>query len=301
MAKRTREQRHADNVAAETQRRINQGDSSSYVQGQIRDNPGQFKNTVESYRAGLSPSGATKQEPREITLADGNKMMTYGSFEPGQFAGNQYDGILSRLKSDKKNLGLSSLTQAGPSQNFGYGSPFGTSSGSTASSSAVQNSIRAMTEDLYNQGYSEPVAAQIAMDKMYPGYIDYSSGKINPKTGQPYDIPVNFMDMNKGNKLPGHTMIMDEYTPGSLGGGYGGGDGGGPGGWGDSWGAGGDYSGGGGGGGGYGYAEEDFTPRGNPNEAWGQQNPLQQAMISIHGGQGFQQGFARGGIVSLVA
>ena len=273
MAKRTREQRHADNVAAETQRRINQGDSSSYVQGQIRDNPGQFKNTVESYRAGLSPSGATKQEPREITLADGNKMMTYGSFEPGQFAGNQYDGILSRLKSDKKNLGLSSLTQAGPSQNFGYGSPFGTSSGSTASSSAVQNSIRAMTEDLYNQGYSEPVAAQIAMDKMYPGWIDYSQGK--------GDIPVNFMDMNKGNKLPGHTMIMDEYTPGSLGGGYGGG-------------------GGGGGGGGY-YDSPSGMPRGQPNEAWGAQNPLQQAMISIHGGQGFQQGFRRGGIVSLVA
>ena len=90
-------------------------------------------------------------------------------------------------------------------------------------------------------------------------------------------------------------MIMDEYTPGSLGGGYGGG---GPGGWGDSWGG---YGGGGGGGGG-GYAppEENFTPRGNPNEAWGQQNPLQQAMISIHGGQGFQQGFRRGGIVSLV-
>ena len=87
---------------------------------------------------------------------------------------------------------------------------------------------------------------------------------------------------------------FDQGTTGNYSG-YGGGGGGG--GWGDSWGAGG----GGGGGGGYGYAEEDFTPRGNPNEAWGQQNPLQQAMISIHGGQGFQQGFARGGIVSLVA
>ena len=88
---------------------------------------------------------------------------------------------------------------------------------------------------------------------------------------------------------------FDQGTPGNYSG-YGGGGGGG--GWGDSWGAGG--GGGGGGGGGYGYAEEDFTPRGNPNEAWGQQNPLQQAMISIHGGQGFQQGFSRGGIVSLV-
>jgi len=41
-------------------------------------------------------------------------------------------------------------------------------------------------------------------------------------------------------------------------------------------------------------------PQGRANEAWGPQNPLQQAMISIHGGPGFQQGFARGGIVSLV-
>ena len=54
-----------------------------------------------------------------------------------------------------------------------------------------------------------------------------------------------------------------------------------------------------GGGGGYGPPEK-FTPRGNPNELWGQQNPLQQMMINIHGGQGFKQGFARGGIVSLV-
>ena len=59
--------------------------------------------------------------------------------------------------------------------------------------------------------------------------------------------------------------------------------------------------GGGGGGGGGAYATDDFTPRGQPNEAWGAQSPMLQAMINIHGGQGFQQGFARGGIVSLVA
>ena len=55
----------------------------------------------------------------------------------------------------------------------------------------------------------------------------------------------------------------------------------------------------GGGGGGYGPPEK-FTPRGNPNELWGQQAPWLQAMISTHGGPGFKQGFARGGIVSLV-
>ena len=205
MAKRTREERKADNIRNETQRRINQGDTSSYVQGQIRDNPGQFQNTVESYRAGQS-----KPEPREITLADGNKMMTYGSFEPGQFAGNQYEDVLK--------YGIKPTDPSTKFMDFGFGSVFGSSSGSTASSQGVQNSIRAMTEDLYNQGYSEPVAAQIAMDKMYPGYIDYSQGK--------GDIPVNFMDMNEGNSLPGHKMIMDDYTPGSLGGGYDGGYGG---------------------------------------------------------------------------
>jgi len=289
MAKRTREERKADNIRNETQRRINAGDNSSYVQSQIRDNPGQFANTVESYRAGLSPSGATKQEPREITLADGKKMMTYGSFQPGQFAGNQYDGIVSRLKSDKKNLGLSSLTQAGPYQNFGFGSVLSSSSGSTASSQAVQNSIRAMTEDLYNQGYSEPVAAQIAMDKMYPGYIDYSQKK--------GDIPVNFMDMNEGNSLPGHKMIMDDYTPGSLGGGYDGGGGGG--------GYGYDYGYGGGGGNAAAYAMMNQGPKQlGAGESVPGQAELLDYMINLNSNNPFTQlampQMAAGGIMGLM-
>ena len=68
-----------------------------------------------------------------------------------------------------------------------------------------------------------------------------------------------------------------------------------------SWG--GDGGGGGGGGGGVGggyYGSPSGIPRGNPNELWGQQAPWLQAMINTHGGPGFQQGFARGGIVSLV-
>ena len=76
----------------------------------------------------------------------------------------------------------------------------------------------------------------------------------------------------------------------------GGGDGGG-GGWGGGYG-------GGGGGGGSSYGgppkERPQFP-GQAGERWGAQNPLQQAMINIHGGAGFKQGFARGGIVSLVA
>tara|TARA_R110001599_G_scaffold112344_2_gene277050 strand:- start:253 stop:1407 length:1155 start_codon:yes stop_codon:yes gene_type:complete len=45
MGKRTKEQRKADNIAAETQRRINAGDTSNYVQKQIANNPGKFENT----------------------------------------------------------------------------------------------------------------------------------------------------------------------------------------------------------------------------------------------------------------
>ena len=78
---------------------------------------------------------------------------------------------------------------------------------------------------------------------------------------------------------------------------YGGGGGGG--GWGGYGGYG--YGGGGGGGSSYGGPPKE-RPQfpGQPGERWGQQMPLQQAMINIHGGPGFQQGFARGGIVGLV-
>ena len=75
----------------------------------------------------------------------------------------------------------------------------------------------------------------------------------------------------------------------------GGGGGGGGGAWGSDGGGG-----GGGGGGGYAPRERPQFP-GQAGEQWGAQNPLQQMMINIHGGQGFQQGFRRGGIVSLVA
>jgi len=82
---------------------------------------------------------------------------------------------------------------------------------------------------------------------------------------------------------------------------YYGGSGGGGGGWGGYGGYGGYGGGGGGGGSSYGGPPKE-RPQfpGQPGERWGQQMPLQQAMINIHGGPGFQQGFARGGIVSLV-
>ena len=80
---------------------------------------------------------------------------------------------------------------------------------------------------------------------------------------------------------------------------YGGGVGGGGGGGGWGYGYGGGYGGGGGGGGG-GYIEQELPPQGNQGERWGSQTPWQQMMINTHAGKGFQQGYARGGIVSLV-
>ena len=41
-------------------------------------------------------------------------------------------------------------------------------------------------------------------------------------------------------------------------------------------------------------------PPGNQGERWGAQTPWQQIMINTHAGKGFRQGYARGGIVSLV-
>ena len=79
---------------------------------------------------------------------------------------------------------------------YGFGSVFGSSTGSTASSQAVQKSLETMMSDLYDQGYDSVAASKIAMDKMYPGYLNYSQGLGS--------TPVNFMDMNVGNPLPGH-------------------------------------------------------------------------------------------------
>ena len=111
----------------------------------------------------------------------------------------------------------------------------------------------------------------------------------DPKTGK--ELKLSFDQWN--------TMLdYGEYDAGPIGN-YSGWPGGGGGGGGDDDG---DYDyggGGGGGGGGYPPPERPQFP-GQPGERWGQPNPLQQMMISLHGGQGFQQGFRRGGIVSLV-
>ena len=250
--------------------------------GYMQDN---INSQIQNYQ-----DNPPKLEPKEITLADGTKMMTYGSFEPGQFS-NPYNQYIQALKYGStpysfdpvdSEQGFGTLKPASDQfMDFGFGSVFGDSSGSTASSDAVQNSLQAMMQDLYNQGYSTAAAGEIAMDKMYPGYIDYSQGK--------GDIPVNFMDMNVGAPLPGHQMTMNTWQPKSsgssynYGGGYGG-DGGG--------GGGGEDGGGYGGSGNYGSGSQVYQ-RGSPNPG-NLQERVNQSYLS--GGRKF----ARGGIVSLL-
>ena len=107
-------------------------------------------------------------------------------------------------------------------------------------------------------------------------------GLWDPLAGLSYDQMATMYDMGEYYGGP-----IFNYS------GYGGGGGGG------GWGYGGGYGGGGGGGGG-GYIEQELPPQGNKGERWGAQTPWQQMMINTHAGKGFQQGYARGGIVGLV-
>ena len=233
-------------------------------------------------------------EPREITLADGTKMMTYGSFEPGQFFGNQYSTEEGQPYS---NLGEGSpfneayidpITgreryetrySASPLMDFGFGSVFGTSSGSTGSSQAVQQSLETMMDDLHAQGYSPGAASAIAMEKMYPGYDKYmkDDGK----------IPVNYMGIPEGR-----TSIADKWKERMATGIGGGPSGGGFSGW-----PGGGGGGGAGGGGGYYGPQPGYTPKQMAGFYTPQAN-LQQAMINVH--QTPTVFKKRGGIVSLL-
>ena len=67
-------------------------------------------------------------------------------------------------------------------------------------------------------------------------------------------------------------------------------------------GGGGGYGGGGGGGGesSRGAPPRGGMPQGNPNDMFGAMSPLQQMMINTNAAKGFNQGYNRGGIVSLV-
>jgi len=278
------DQFHADGRPMSYYEKLNAA-YAGQIPGFLQDN---IQSQVQNYQ-----NNPPELKPKEITLADGTKMTTYGSFEPGQFS-NIYSQYINALKYgstpgsfDPVDLeqGLGTLKPASDQfMDFGFGSVFGSSTGSTASSQAVQNSLQAMMQDLYDQGYSTTAAGEIAMDKMYPGYLNYAQGK--------GDIPVNFMDMNVGLPLPGHVMVKDYFTPRSSGGG-GFGFGGGGGGYGYGYGGG-----SGGGGSGFGY-NMNMGMQGQPKQRaqigpGGLQEQVNQAFLS--GGKPF----AKGGLVSLV-
>jgi hypothetical protein len=277
------DQFHADGRPMSYYEKLNAA-YSGQIPGFLQDN---IQSQVQNYQ-----NNPPKLEPKEITLADGTKMTTYGSFEPGQFS-NAYNQYMQALKYgstpgsfDPVDLeqGLGTLKPASDQfMDYGFGSVFGSSTGSTASSAAVQSSLITMMQDLYDQGYSTTAAGEIAMDKMYPGYLNYAQGK--------GDIPVNFMDMNVGLPLPGHVMVKDYFTPQRSGGSGFGGSGGG-----FNYGYG--SGGGGGGGGGFGY-NMNMGMQGQPKQRaqigpGGLQEQVNQAFLS--GGKPF----AKGGIVSLV-
>ena len=243
-------------------------------------------------------------KPKEITLADGTKMTTFGSFEPGQFSGkgSQYPAGM-KWPGEELKYDVDPITGGYQTQNinrptkwmdFGFGSVFGASSGSTASSPAVQQSLSTMMQDLYDQGYSQSAAAQIAMDKMYPSVDAYD------EYGKKIKQKINFMGMPTPSEFTKpHQMVKDYWRPKGGGGastmgGYSGG-----------WGGYGGYDGGGGGGGGYGYGgEQQPPPRGyqragvGPGTLQEQVNQVFLGMSGMNQMPGIQK--KRGGIVSLL-
>ena len=231
-------------------------------------------------------------KPKEITLADGTKMTTFGSFEPGQFSGkeSQYPAGM-KWPGEELKYNVDPITGGYQTQNinrptdwmdFGFGSVFGTSSGSTASSLGVQQSLTTMMQDLYDQGYSQSAAAQIAMDKMYPSVDAYD------EYGKKIKQKINFMGMPTPSKFTKpHQMVKDYWRPKGGGGastmgGYGG------------WGGYGGYGGGGGGGGGgFGYSTHDPMQQGyqrgkvGPGTLQEQVNQIYLCMSSLNQTPGF--------------
>ena len=103
-----------------------------------------------------------------------------------------------------------------PGMTTGFGSVFGASSGSTASSQTVQDVLNFMIDDKIAQKKEETgnnmlssqdlnQAIDDAYETYYPGWNEYKYGE--------GDIPVNLMDMDIGAPLPGHQTIADLRRP----------------------------------------------------------------------------------------
>ena len=66
MSHMTKEERKANNIRNETQRRIDAGDTSSYVQSQIRDNPNTFTNAQPAAQSVFSPQDMNIQPAQSV-------------------------------------------------------------------------------------------------------------------------------------------------------------------------------------------------------------------------------------------
>jgi len=181
--------------------------------------------------------------------------------------------------------------------------------GGTMGAELVTNRLKEQLDNATNQeDYQAALDGLNALNAGIGGKdatnMQYSMGLLNPDQSAVYsfgDVESDpylykaYQDMASKNITPNkyrsymHNIGAFGHRPTNFNTGYGGGGG-----------YGGGYGGGGGGDGYGGPPPEGRAPQGQPNEAWGQQNALQQAMININAPKGFRQGYARGGIVSLV-
>ena len=186
---------------------------------------------------------------------------------------------------------------------FGYGSPFGASTGTTASSPVVQDALLNMMGQYYNKyDYSTEDAIKAAMANFYPQVpmYDFDGPPGTTVMGSP-----NYMGNKTAAELvaSGHQYVEDIFKQNPTAGyGFGGGGGYG-GGWGSGWGSGG---GGGGSGDGSGFGLQTHDPmqqgyqRGQvgPGTLQEQVNQIYLGMSNLNAAPGFNKN--RGGIVSLV-
>jgi len=219
----------------------------------------------------------------------------YAGIQPTYNQSGLPSAVLDKIKGHSLYKAGMSMT---PTSNmlFGYGSPFGASTGTTASSPVVQDALLNMMGQYYNKyDYSTKDSIDAAMANFYPTVMMQDG----PPGSEPYAVfgGANYMGDQAATDLvaSGHQYVEDIFAQnplkyGGFGGSYGGGGGGGF-----------DYGygsgGGGGGGGGYYYDMGGGMPqtyqRGQVGPG-GLQEQVNQAFLS--GGKPF----AKGGIVSLV-
>jgi len=205
---------------------------------------------------------------------------------------------------DAVNLGKYNVNQP---MAFGFGSVFGSSTGTTGSSQTVQDALLNMMGQYYNkydynQGYYNEegqFVPQDAIDAALSNFYPTVMMQDGPPGSEPYAAfgGANYMGDKTAAELvaSGHQYIEDIFRQNPTAG-YGGGGGGYGGGGGFNYGYGSGGGGGGGGGGGYYY---DVGMQGQPK----QREQVGPGALQEQVNQAFLSGgkpFAKGGIVSLV-